>query len=94
MSRISAVRSSTLQLKTLFEIAALGGRKFVVEDDRIHVRVVRRRLANSSALPLPMNVLAFGRVQFLNAFADDFAPGGGGQFGEFLQGIPGFPAVS
>ena len=37
MSRISAVRSRTLQLKTCSRLRLCAGRQFVVEDDRVHV---------------------------------------------------------
>ena len=86
MSRMSDVRSRTLQLKIFLQVAALRGGKLVVEDDRVHVRpvavlgeLVRLAFADVSG--------GARRGHLLDAFADDFAAGGGGQFGKFLQRI-------
>src|SRR6185503_6360821 len=75
-----------LALEDLLQVAALGGRKFVVENDRIDVLLaagggefVGFAAADESGCD--------GYVQFLDAAANDVAAGGGGQFAELSQGI-------
>ena len=72
-------------VENLFQVAALGGRQFIVKNDRVHALFVLQNCENSSALPLPMNVAAIQRFHFLDAFADHFRAGGLGQFGQFRQ---------
>ena len=80
-----------LAAENFFQIAALRGRQFVVEDHRVHTSL-RQNSANSAALPVPMKVAGHGRLQLLRALAHDRAAGGGGQFGQFIQGIARSPA--
>ena len=91
MSRISEVAIENLAVENLLQVAALRGRKFIVENDRIHVRAaamlgkfVRLAFADESGRAR--------RDQLLDAVADDLPASGGGQFGKFLQGIAGYPS--
>ena len=92
-----------LAIEYLFQVAALRGRKFVVEDDCIDVgatavirELVRFALADKSS--------GVRRVEFLDPLPSDFGARGGGQLGQFLQGfsvamagaiaVPGFKLYS
>src|SRR5262249_16689691 len=73
-----------LAVKYPFEIAALGGRKFVVEDDGVDIRAaamlgefVRFAFADESR--------GTRRDHSLQAIPDDLSSSGGGQFGKFFQ---------
>ena len=76
-----------LAVENLLQVAALRGGKFVVEDDRVHVLLpaVARRTPRPCLCRCTWRRM--GVVEFLRAVADDFAAGGGGQFGEFLERI-------
>ena len=69
-----------------FEIAALSGGKFIVKNDGVHV-FPAAMLGEFSGLAAADERGGKGRLQFLRAVADDFAAGGGGQFGKFIEGI-------
>jgi hypothetical protein len=92
MSRISDVRSRILQLKIFSRLRLCAGER---SSSKITVSTScrRQKSANSSALPLPMNVAGFSDSIFW-AVADDFAAGGGGQFAEFGERIADVRAVA
>src|SRR5437879_8826036 len=78
-------------LESLFQVAALRGRKFVVEDDRIDIlapampgKFIGLAAANESS--------GGRRFEFLRALADDFGPGRHGEFRQFIQRIAHLPA--
>ncbi len=93
MSRISDVRSRILQLKIFFEVAALRRRKVVVENHRVHVLALAE-IRKLRRLALADEGGGIQRFRFLQAVADDFAAGGGGQFAEFGQRIAHGRAVA
>ena len=78
-------------LENPFQVAALRGRKFVVEDDCIDILV--------PAMPAKFIGLAAAdessggrRFELLRALADDFGPGRHGEFRQFIQRIAHLPA--
>ena len=82
-----------LAVEYFLQIAALGGRKFVVENDRVHVvppaeggKFLRLALADERGRR--------GSLQLLHPVADDFAAGGGGQFAEFGERVARVHAVA
>jgi hypothetical protein len=82
-----------LAIEDLLQIAALRGRKFVVKNDRIHIRAptvlgkfIRLAFADESRRAR--------RGQLLDSISNDLPSGSGCQFGKFLQRIAGIPAVS
>ena len=75
-----------LAIENAFQIAALRGGKFVVEDDRVHV-LAAAMLGKFIRLAAADECAGHGRFEFLDAVAHDFAAGGGGQFGKFIEGI-------
>ena len=80
-----------LAVENLFQVAALRGRKFVVEDDGVDVVPGGSSCGEFLGLAFADVGGGAGRLQLLNAVADDFAAGGGGQFGKFLQRIAQTP---
>ena len=74
-----------------FQVAALGGRQFIVEHDRIHI-VFAAELGELRRLAGADESAGHRRLDFLGAVAHHHAPGGGGQFGQFIQGIARLPA--
>lgn len=71
-------------IKNPLQIAALGGRKLIVENDRIHIcpatmlgKFIRFALANECGRA--------GCGKSLQTIADNLSSGGRGQFGKFLQ---------
>ena len=74
------------------EISALGGRKLVVENNRIDFRAaaVQREFIR---FPLADERPGTGCGHFLQPIADDFGSGGGSQLGKFLQRIVRFRTV-
>jgi hypothetical protein len=83
-----------LEFEHLFEAAALAGRQLVIEDDGIDLDSSWQRVANSWALPGPMNVLAVGFSIFWVPVADDIGAGGLGELTEFGEGILDVPVGS
>ena len=75
--------------ENLFQVAALGGGKFVVEDHRVHV-VVAAECGEFVGFAAADEGAGDGRLEFLGAAADDGPAGGGGQFGQFFEGIAQF----
>ena len=79
--------------ENFFEIAALSGRKFIVENHRVHVvraAMFRKFLRLASADECSGD----GRFQFLRPVADDFRARAGGEFVEFVERITRFVAVT
>ncbi len=72
------------------QIPALGGRKFIIEYNRVHLlrAAASRKLAGLAAADKGPG---HGRLQFLRAVPDDLAACRGRQLGEFLQGILRYP---
>src|SRR3954471_21840773 len=75
-----------LAIENSLQVAALGGRKLVVEDHGIHIR--------PSAMLREFIRLAFAdesssarRGKLLQTIAHNLAPCGRGQLGKFLQGL-------
>jgi len=79
-----------LALEDLFEIPALGGGEFVVEDDGIDL-VLAAFVGEFGGLAGADEGTGVGGFEFLGAGAGDLAAGGGGEFGEFIEGIVDFP---
>ncbi len=73
-----------LDVENLFQVAALRRRKFVVEDDRVHVVLVAEP-GKFPRLALADVGRGMGRLHFLDAVADDLAAGGGGQLAQFFE---------
>lgn len=73
-----------LELEKLLQVAGLRGGKLIVENDRVHVVLFAERgeFARFAFADVGGGI---GRLDFLRAFADDFAAGGGGQFPEFVE---------
>src|SRR5689334_6475646 len=67
-----------------FQIAALGGRKFVVEDDGVDVRTPTM-LGEFVSLAFADESRRARRSHSLQTIPDDLSSSGGGQFGKFLQ---------
>jgi len=80
-------------LKDFFKVAALRGRKFVVENHRVHfVRLAE--FCKFLGLAFADERGGVKRFQFLNAGFNDFAAGGRGEFAEFGERILQFRAVA
>ena len=75
-----------LAVKDFFEIAALRGRKVVVENHGVHV-LAPAKFGEFLRLALADERGGGQRVQFLKTVADDLAAGGRGQFTEFGERI-------
>ena len=75
-------------VENFFEVAALRRRKVVVENHRVHVLALAE-IREFRRLALADERGGIQRFRFLQAVADDFAAGGGGQFAEFGQRIAG-----
>ena len=73
-------------VENFFEVAALRRRKVVVENHRVHV-LPPAEIREFSRLALADERGGIQRFRFLQAVADDFAAGGGGQFAEFGERI-------
>ena len=69
-------------LEDFFEVAALCGRKFVVENHRVHF-VALAEIAPFASLAFADECGGVERNHFLNARLNHFAAGGRGQFAEF-----------
>ena len=75
-----------LAIEDAFEVAALRGGQFVVEDDGVHV-IATALLREFVRLAGADEGAGNGRIHFLSAIADDFASGSGGQLGKFVEGF-------
>lgn len=73
-----------LGIENLFEVAALRGRKFVVEDDGIGVLLAAKGGEFVSLAFADVRSGMWG-FELLDAFANNFTAGGGGKFAEFIQ---------
>ena len=100
-SRASALRKDIenerrpvqdLAVEDAFQVAALRGRKFIVENNSIDVGFPAN-LGKLIGLAFAYEGSGAGSCQLLKPFADDSSSGGSGQFGKFLQGIAQLPAV-
>src|ERR1043166_4139939 len=80
-----------LAVEDLLQVAALGRGKFVIEDDRVHVRAPAM-LCELIRLPFADECARARGRHFLHSLSYDLAAGGGGQLGEFLQRIAQVPA--
>ena len=75
-----------LALEGFFEVAGLGGGKFVVEDDGIDV-VIAAELGEFGGFAFADVGGGVGVFEFLGGGAGDFTAGGLGEFGELLEGF-------
>ena len=80
-----------LAVENFFQVAALGGREFVIKNDGVDLLLpaLERELAGFSGADERSRDRA---VQFLGAITDDGPAGGGRQFGQFVQGIAHVPS--
>ena len=82
-------------IEHLLQVAALGGRKFVVKNDRINVRAAAM-IGEFACLAFADKGSGARRNQFLHSLANHLASCRGCQFNQFLQRIaqlaafPGF----
>ena len=79
-----------LATENFFQVPALGGRQFVIKDDRIDVRLLAM-LGEFLRLAGANERAGAGSGQLLDALADHLAAGRSGQFGKFFDGIAHFP---
>jgi hypothetical protein len=82
-----------LAAKNLLQVARLGTREFIVEDDGIHAEFLASggKLGRLAGTDPGARVWCF---QFLGSVAEDHSAHGGGQFPEFIEGIADIPGGS
>lgn len=81
-----------LAVKDFFQVAALGGREFVIEDDRIDIGLPAVG-GEDIGFAFADERGGAGGGHFLDAIAHDLAAGSCGQLRKLGQGIVGIPAL-
>ncbi len=79
-----------LAIEQFFQVAALRGGQFLVEDHGVHIQLPAE-LGEFIGLALADVGGGVGGLELLHAVADDVAASRGGEFSEFGEGIAGLP---
>ena len=79
----------TLRAERFFQIALLGGRQVVIEDDDVGIGSDCAERASSSHLARADQVAASGAGRDWMTRSSIYRAGAGGQFGQLLQGLFG-----